>query len=348
MNSYDEQWLRRVNWELATGVERDGINRVLASHDWKDERGIVWFPNHVRYKILDGAGAGTELRDVMPRRGALQVQYNLSRGAPRGGDRDRAPTSAEPCVFCDALSASELRLATFPGYVLVADSRPFFRFHMLLLSGGHRGHERVLEVDELKGLLDVLWTHFPGRRGNVGTGNAAAHLHIHIYDTEFPVETQRVEWCDSRRTAQLGTVVAAAGVRGVVIETRDVNDLSAAAHEILRRVELLNLLPTILAAPPRLYILPQRKKTITADFGQKFLGPFLDQRPAEIRPRYVGPVEAAGIWLCYSRGDVGEMERMYAGFDRTTYTRILQETGLPYDFDCRGRLLSTESAEGRS
>lgn len=109
----------------------------------------------------------------------------------------------------------------------------------------------------------------------------------------------------------------------------------------MRRIEQHGMMACVLLSAGKVYLIPQTSKTV----GRRFTYPSifdafkdLPARPEGLRPRFVGTIEMAGIFLCYSRGDVSAMRQMYDVMDLETYRHMLLETGLPWSSDAARRL----------
>ncbi|MFH1790642.1 MAG: glycosyltransferase, partial [Candidatus Omnitrophota bacterium] len=330
----DARWQEIANPDLARQVDEKGIEAVLVDTDPNRLGGVVWFPRQVKYKVLDAPGGAEEAPGPLaPNSGNYITQYNESRGFPRGGTQDKAASKTD-CIFCRALSdhsEQDLILADLEEefglpYNLIADSRPFFDKHMLALEKGHTGK---ITLRAMKDLLTIFNVIFPGRRGNIGTGNAAAHTHIHIYDTEFPIERQEKQWFAERDGARVGLITSDVNTAGFVVESKNMDKLAEEAYRIVTDIESRGWLVVIITAPNQVYIIPQKSKEIADrdDYTYpEILAAFKKNRPEGVRARYVGPVEVAGIWLCYSRGDIEAMREMYGTVDLEVYRNIIRDT----------------------
>lgn len=339
---YEKKWDGLVNWPLDTRIAQDGFDAVEKTTDFSKEKGILWFPHSMKYKVLDAPGGAREVQGhTSPKDSAYSVQYNLSRGAPRGDSTDKAQAKTD-CPFCKMTGSgnSDFLLGDLEKdfrlpYALYADSRPFFNRHMLALEKQHTG---TLTHQGMKDLLIIFNKLFPGKRGNIGTGNAASHLHIHIYETEFPIETQKKDWILDSGGVRVGIFKSDAGTVGFVVESADIGKLADAAYAIFHDIDTTKGAdgqkwePIIITAPNQVYLIPQRSKTMKDKAAYPpILEAFCKNKAPDVRLRNVGPVEAAGIWLCYSRGNIRAMEEMYGAMDLAVYKRIISETGVHSD-----------------
>ena len=310
-----------------------GMDELMRTTDFSKEKGFAWFPQLMKYKVLD-EGASREIPGAKaPKEGQNLAQYNLSRGLPRGEGKDGAEIKG--CAFCGVVQqpdgdqvVADLEKNLGLPYIVVADSRPFFPGHKLVLEKGHTGK---ITRKGLRELLFIFKELFPGMRGNVGTGNQAAHLHIHVYDVEFPVERQQKIWLHQDKDVRIGLMVRDVQTGGFVVQSERTDVLADEAFRIIEDCEKNGWQMVVIAVPGYVYIVPQKNKEIEdrPDFKYpSILDAFKKNRPKNIRPRYVGPVEVAGIWLCYSRGNIPAMVEMYNAMTLEIYQNILRDTGV--------------------
>lgn len=329
------KWDQMVNKPLAAEVATKGINTVEQEKDLSKETGIIWFPDQVKYKVLDTCGKHTrKCGPIPPSLNHLLVQYNESRGVPRGKlDRASSARGSAECPFCNMpgdFLLADLETHFGMPYVLAADSRPFFDKHMLVLAKRHSGGRLAFE-----GFRDLIWIHnmlFPGLKANIGTGNQEAHLHCHLYETEFPMEHWKVKWLMREEQSRIGRLRSPFGLVYFVVESSSVVRLAHKAYCLMQEIEERGLLSCVILSRNRVYVIPQIRKTIGNTFNYPHIFDCFkdnEHRPPDMRSRYVGPVEAAGIFLCYSRGDINAMKRMCRALSRPVFEEILKDTGLP-------------------
>ena len=323
------------------GAVKQFNHRVLAEWDKRadNKRGILWNPERMKYKILSD-GHDPEHAPSPSKTDHLCSQYNESRCIPfrrkrNGRAKRRANSVKDNCPFCNVSRQNILAdLERYWGlpYVLTGDSRPFFDKHMLALAKEHSGGRITFP-----GFRDLVWivnVLFPGMRGNIGTGNLESHLHVHIYKTEFPIERWPRNWFVKTPECKVGTLKNKLGLAYFVVESENVELLARRSYVMMKELERRGLLTCIILAPNSIFIVPQSKKTIGKDYPRQFDAlKDEDYRPAGVRPRYIGPAEAAGIFLCYSRAatrkeNIETMLSMYVALTSDIYERILRDTGL--------------------
>ena len=115
----ENKWDELINRDLQERVELYGIEPVENQWDMRAEGGIVWFPNKIKYKILDGSdGRIMETRCLRPPAyGNYMVQYNESRGVARADTSNAINPKAKDCPFCLLVGdpASQFILHDFQG-----------------------------------------------------------------------------------------------------------------------------------------------------------------------------------------------------------------------------------------
>ncbi len=318
----------KVEKEYTSLVNEVGLEKADNSHNinFEKEDGIIWFPDMIKYKGFRKDGKSYEIKQYIAPNGSedkFLVQYNVSRGITN--------KKVDGCGFCNAVNSDDnymelLDLEKTFGlkFKLLADARPFFNHHMLIVEKGHTGK---LTEEGLKELIWIFNNLFPGMRGNVGTGNAANHLHTHVYEVEFPIERAEKNWFAELDNIKFGTLVTDANTAGFVIKSNDTEELASCAFKLIKMIENAGWLVTVITAPNHIYIMPQKSKEIGDNYPD-ILNAFKRNRPKGLRPRYVGPVEAAGIWLCYSRGNVPAMETMYKTMNYEILKQIMSDTGM--------------------
>jgi len=349
-----------VNTALARKVVAFGIERIESECDLSKERGIIWFPERIKYKYessVEPAAVVYADGPSVPRKASYLIQYNESRGVSRG-DLDKWNGKGEdrrpPCPFCRIPSDFVLDDLEHPfgiPFALVADSRPFFPRHMLAIAKRHTGGMAYAGFRDLVWLLNAV---FPGLRGNVGTGNQADHLHTHLFDAELPIERLAPSWFVEGDGIRVGLLENELNLTYFVIESEDIDRLASGAYQALVETERGGLLACVILARHRVYVVPQTRKSLSDDPTYPgILKAFKETgcRPPGLRPRYVGPIEMAGVWLCYSRGEIAAMRQMFEDLDFATYRRGLRDVGLavsaPKAKDLRQRLEADIGAERR-
>jgi hypothetical protein len=212
-------------------------------------------------------------------------------------------------------------------YFLYADSRPFFDKHMLVVSKQHTGAITFKVLRDYIWLLNVV---FPGMRGNIATGNQMAHFQHHIYNVEFPIERRAKKWIVKGEEFRIGIVTDVFGLAAFVVESGDIEILAAKTYVMIRELENIGLFTCVVFSPHHAFIIPQKTRSIGNGYNDIF-APFKANPPIGICRRFIGPVEMAGIFLCYSRPDVDTMKKMYDALDMNTYRNILEDTGISID-----------------
>jgi glycosyltransferase involved in cell wall biosynthesis/phosphohistidine swiveling domain-containing protein/sulfatase maturation enzyme AslB (radical SAM superfamily) len=327
-----ESWAGMVNRNLASKSQRIGIGELEKQEDLSQTPGVVWLPDDIEYKVLDGVKPLTHIKGPYPpSMGQYLVQRNTSRGVSRG-TADQANQENIDCPFCKVQKGFVLadleELFGIP-FILEADSRPFFPNHMLAIAKEHSaGRMSLAEFQDLVWLVNTVFTNM---KANIGTGNQEDHVHCHLFEAELPIERLQPKWIISNPNLRVGLLENKLDLAYFVVESADINVLAGASHLLKREIECNNLLVCVLLAQHRVYIIPQVKKTISNKFEYPHtFDAFKEQdlRPKNLRARYVGPIEMAGIFLCYSRGDLEAMERMYEELNLDIFQHMLLETGL--------------------
>lgn len=343
-----DAWDSMVNRGLVQKAQQIGFDELSRREDLSQAGGVVWLADCVEYKVLDGhGGPKTVPGPNVPEEGQYVLQINPGRSVtwsrpdkfdPAGtqGVRDNCPfcrVSGEPCL-------ADLEEVLGLPFRLIGDSRPFLPRHMLATAKTHNGKLAYHGFRDLLWLLNVVFG--DSFKANVGTGNQAAHPHMHLFQAKLPVERLRARWITGNRSLRIGLLHNELDLTYLVVEGEHVDDLARGSYWVIRQIERAGLLTCVILAKKRVYIIPQVRKTISPeDPYPSSLAAFLPggSRPQGLRPRFVGPIEMAGLWLCYARGDFPAARRMYEEMDLQTYHRILRDTGLPLDDPRTQRLL---------